>query len=89
MPLYLKALFLSLIQAFTEFIPVSSSGHLIIFGRYLNFVNTDAQLFGAVIQLASAFAVILYFKRILFGVAFTLHKNKKSREFVCNFTIAF
>ena len=61
--LYLKALVLSLIQALTEFIPVSSSGHLIIFGNYLKFNSVDAALFNAIIQLASTIAIIIFFRK--------------------------
>ncbi len=87
--LYLKALVLSLIQALTEFIPVSSSGHLIIFGNYLKFNSVDAALFNAIIQLASTIAIIIFFRKKLFYVAFSLHNNKQSRKFAYNFIIAF
>lgn len=87
--IYLKALFLSLIQAFTEFIPVSSSGHLIIFSNFINFNEIDTDLFNTIIQLASTLAIVVFFKKKLFNVAFTLHKNKKSRKFAYNFIIAF
>ncbi len=87
--IYLKALFLSLIQAFTEFIPVSSSGHLVIFSKYINFNEIDTALFSATIQLASTLAIIIFFRKKLFNVAFSLHKSEKSRNFVYNFIIAF
>ena len=87
--IYLKALFLSLIQAFTEFIPVSSSGHLIIFSNFINFNEIDTDLFNTIIQLASTLAIVVFFKKKLFNVAFTLYKNKKSRKFAYNFIIAF
>lgn len=87
--LYLKAFILALIQALTEFIPVSSSGHLIVFGNYLNFNGVDGELFQIAIQLASTLAVVIYFRKKLFSVAFSLHKNENSRNFAYKFIIAF
>ena len=86
--LYLKAFILSLIQALTEFIPVSSSGHLIVVSDFINYNNVDSEIFRIIIQLASTLAVIVFFRKKLFGVAFTLHKNKTSREFAYKFIIA-
>lgn len=55
----LAAIILGIIQGATEFIPVSSTGHLIIAREFLN-LNTDTALaFDAVLQLASIFAVII------------------------------
>lgn len=87
--LYLKALILSIVQGLTEFIPVSSSGHLIVFGNYLNFQNNDGNLFEIVIQLASILAVCIYFRKKLINVLFTIHNNKESRSFAYKFIIAF
>lgn len=87
--LYLKAFILSLIQALTEFIPVSSSGHLIIISDFINYSTADSEIFRIVIQLASTLAVIVFFRKKLFNIAFTLHKNKTSRNFAFKFIIAF
>lgn len=87
--LYIKAFILAIIQALTEFIPVSSSGHLIVFGNYLNFNGSDGELFQVAIQLASTLAIFIHFRKKLLNVAFTLHKNKDSRSFAYKFIIAF
>ncbi len=56
----LKALFLGVIQGATEFLPVSSSGHLVIFEH---FVNAKADLtFDAFVHLGTLLAVLLYFR---------------------------
>ncbi len=60
----LVALILSIVEGLTEFLPVSSSGHLIIVGNALNFIGEKADTFEVVIQLGAILAVVvLYFKR--------------------------
>lgn len=59
---YMHAAFLGLIQGITEFLPISSSGHLIIVRDVLHIATPDALGFDAVLQLASGLAVMVYFK---------------------------
>ena len=60
----LTALILSIVEGLTEFLPVSSSGHLILVGDLLNFVGDRAATFEVVIQLGAIMAVVvLYWKR--------------------------
>mgnify|MGYP000394010886 FL=1 len=60
----LTALILSIVEGLTEFLPVSSSGHLILVGDLLNFVGERAATFEVVIQLGAIMAVVvLYWKR--------------------------
>lgn len=68
----MKYIILGLIQGLTEFLPVSSSGHLVIFQSFLNVPFNLA--FDAVVHLATALAVIFYFWRDIIGL-FT--KNRK------------
>jgi undecaprenyl-diphosphatase len=58
---HLGAIILGLIEGFTEFIPVSSSGHLIIAREVLNIKDVQALSFDAVIQMSATLALILYF----------------------------
>lgn len=65
----LKALFMGVIEGITEFLPVSSTGHLIIFGNIVNFYDGTSKeyvdMFDMVIQLGAILAiVVLYFKKI-------------------------
>ena len=53
--------FLSLIQGITEFLPVSSSAHLILFSKYLNFTRTNLTI-DVSLHLGSLLAIIFYFK---------------------------
>ena len=66
MDLIIKAIILGIIEGLTEFLPVSSTGHLIIANRFLNFEGEFANLFSIVIQTGAIFAVILYFKDKVF-----------------------
>ncbi|OZI45488.1 undecaprenyl-diphosphate phosphatase [Bordetella genomosp. 4] len=61
--LYLiKAFFLGIIEGLTEFIPVSSTGHLIIIGDLINFTSSSGKVFEVVIQLGSILAVMWIFR---------------------------
>lgn len=55
------AAILGVIQGMTEFIPVSSSGHLILGREVINLSSADALAFDAVLQMATAFAILAYF----------------------------
>ncbi|MFH1541936.1 MAG: undecaprenyl-diphosphate phosphatase [bacterium] len=57
----MKYLLLGLIQGLTEFLPVSSSGHLVIFQSLLNLPNSIA--FDVIVHLATGLAVVVYFRR--------------------------
>lgn len=59
---YGEALILGLVQGLTEFIPVSSSGHLVILHEWLG-PSVGDLAFDAVLQLATALAVLIYFRR--------------------------
>jgi len=57
-----KALILGVVEGATEFIPVSSTGHLIIFNQFLGFTGPLAQTFDIVVQLGAILAIVyLYF----------------------------
>jgi undecaprenyl-diphosphatase len=52
-----KALILGVVEGLTEFLPVSSTGHLIVVGSLLNFTDQHAKTFDVVIQLGAILAV--------------------------------
>jgi undecaprenyl-diphosphatase len=54
----IKALFLGIIEGLTEFIPVSSTGHLILVGDWIHFESSSGKVFEVVIQLGSILAVM-------------------------------
>jgi len=57
-----KAIFLGLVQGLTEFLPVSSSGHLVLFQRILG-ISGDMLLFDIVLHLGTLFAVLVVFRK--------------------------
>ena len=61
-----EVIILSIIQGITEFLPVSSSAHLILVSRYFNFTNENLIL-DVSLHMGSLFAIIFYFKRELFN----------------------
>lgn len=87
--LFLKAVGLGIIEGLTEFLPVSSTGHLILAGQYLAFTRADAKTFEVVIQLGAILAVCWHFRARLLGVATTLGHANSARRFVGNLFLAF
>ncbi len=64
----LVAAILGVVEGLTEFLPVSSTGHMIIVGHLLGFEGDTANTFEVVIQLGSILAVVVMFWRRLFGL---------------------
>jgi undecaprenyl-diphosphatase len=86
---YLQALILGLVEGLTEFIPVSSTGHLILLGDLLNFEGPDGRVFEVVIQLGAIFAVLaVYFQRLL-GILLGLPSDPGARRFAVAILVAF
>ncbi|MFP3728103.1 undecaprenyl-diphosphate phosphatase [Priestia filamentosa] len=72
----IHALILGIIEGLTEFLPISSTGHLILAGHLLNFTGDKAKTFEVVIQLGSILAIsILYRKKLLSLLNFNFKKN--------------
>jgi undecaprenyl-diphosphatase len=62
----LKALFWGFIEGLTEFLPISSTGHLILFGHLIDFHSDSGRIFEVVIQLGAILAVCwLYRQKII------------------------
>ncbi|MBE2898974.1 undecaprenyl-diphosphate phosphatase [Pasteurellaceae bacterium 20609_3] len=64
----LIAAILGIVEGLTEFLPVSSTGHMIIAGYFLNFTGEKAATFEVIIQLGSILAVVVVFWRKMFGL---------------------
>ncbi len=66
MLLYLQAAILGIVQGITEFLPISSTGHMIIVDEFIRLENSFKEMFFVVIQLGSILAVLVYFHKKLF-----------------------
>ncbi|MFC0179685.1 undecaprenyl-diphosphate phosphatase [Thorsellia kenyensis] len=64
----LHAIILGIVEGLTEFLPVSSTGHMILVGHWLGFEGKAAETFQVVIQLGSILAVVCVFWKRLFGL---------------------
>ncbi|HSH96938.1 MAG: undecaprenyl-diphosphate phosphatase [Methylophilaceae bacterium] len=84
-----KAFILGLVEGATEFIPVSSTGHLIIAGDLLNFNDERGKVFEIVIQLGAILAVCWQYREKFSHVLFSLTKEQASQRLVVNLLIAF
>jgi undecaprenyl-diphosphatase len=91
MPLstFLEAAFLGVLEALTEFLPVSSTGHLILFVDLIGFEGPSGQVFEVVIQLGAILAVCVAFAEKLLGVAFGLPGDSGARHFALVIVLAF
>jgi undecaprenyl-diphosphatase len=84
-----KALILGVVEGLTEFLPVSSTGHLVVVGSLLNWNDEKGKLFEIVIQLAAILAVCWLYRARLWKVAVSLPGSQDSRRFVINLFLAF
>jgi undecaprenyl-diphosphatase len=85
-----KAFFLGIVEGITEFLPISSTGHLILFGDWINFQSNEAKVFEVVIQLGSILAVVWIFRHRLFQmIRGTLRLEPVEVAFTRNLLIAF
>ncbi|NLC34958.1 MAG: undecaprenyl-diphosphate phosphatase [Alcaligenaceae bacterium] len=86
----LKALFLGVIEGLTEFIPVSSTAHLLIIGSWLDFSSSDDKVFEVVIQFGSILAVMWIFRARLYQLfSGALKHDPIELAFMRNLLIAF
>lgn len=60
--LIFKAIILGVVEGITEFLPISSTGHMVIVGRFINFTGDFAVLFEIVIQLGAILAIVYLFR---------------------------
>jgi undecaprenyl-diphosphatase len=87
--LLLKALILGIIEGLTEFLPISSTGHLIIAGDLLGFNDARAKVFEIAIQLAAILAVVWEYRAKITQVVTGLPSDRNARRFALNLVVAF
>lgn len=84
----LKALILGVIEGLTEFLPISSTGHLIVFGDLLNF-HSNGKVFEIAIQLGAVLAVIFEYRQRFVFVIRGIGRERQANRFVLNLAVAF
>ncbi|HKP57701.1 MAG TPA: undecaprenyl-diphosphate phosphatase [Polyangiales bacterium] len=89
LPLLLKAAILGVVEGLTEFLPISSTGHLILAGSLLGWTDEKAKLFDVAIQTGAILAVVYYYRQKLLSVALGLASSAQARRFALNVIIAF
>lgn len=87
-PLLIKALLLGIVEGLTEFLPISSTGHLILVGDLLDFNDDKAKVFTVAIQLGAILAVCWEYRTRLTAIV-TGIGSRSSNRFLFNLLIAF
>lgn len=85
----IEAAFLGLVEALTEFLPVSSTGHLVIAAELLGFQGPPGKIFEVVIQAGAILAVLVIYYERFWNVALHLREDPAARRFVVAILLAF
>ncbi|MFC5991595.1 undecaprenyl-diphosphate phosphatase [Limoniibacter endophyticus] len=84
----INAVLLGLLEGMTEFVPVSSTGHILLAGHFLGF-NSTGKSFEVLIQLGAILAILsVYFTR-LWKLALALPSDRRARSFIAGILLAF
>ena len=89
LPLLLKAAILGTVEGLTEFLPISSTGHLILAASLLGFTGEKAKLFEVAIQTGAMLSVIWYYRERIARVVLGLPRSAAARRFALNVVIGF
>ena len=87
--LLIHALILGLVEGVTEFLPVSSTGHLILAGQLLGFNDDKGKVFEIAIQFAAILAVVWEYRIRLFNTVLGLRSEATSQRLAINLIVAF
>jgi undecaprenyl-diphosphatase len=87
--LLIKAALMGIVEGLTEFLPISSTGHLILAGSLLGFNDAKAKVFEIAIQTGAIFAVMLVYWQKILETMVALPTDKKAQQFALNVLIAF
>jgi len=87
--LLIKAAIMGVVEGLTEFLPISSTGHLILAGSLLGFEGEKAKVFEIAIQTGAIFAVMLVYWQKIRATLVALPTQKQAQQFALNVLIAF
>jgi len=87
--LLIKAAIMGVVEGLTEFLPISSTGHLILAGALLGFDDDKAKVFDIAIQTGAILAVILVYWQKIRDTVVALPTQSQARQFALNVLIAF
>jgi len=87
--LLIKAAVMGLVEGLTEFLPISSTGHLILAGALLGFDDEKAKVFDIAIQTGAIFAVILVYWQKIRDTVVALPTERQAQRFALNVAIGF
>jgi undecaprenyl-diphosphatase len=87
--LLFKATIMGIVEGLTEFLPVSSTGHLILAGSLLGFSDAKSKVFDIAIQTGAIFAVMIVYGQRLRETMAGLGNDAKAQRFAINVAIAF
>ena len=85
----LKAALMGVVEGLTEFLPISSTGHLILAGALLGFDDAKAKVFDIAIQTGAIFAVILVYWQRIRATLVALPTERQAQRFALNVLIDF
>ena len=87
--LLIKVIIMGIVEGLTEFLPISSTGHLILAGSLLDFTGEKVKVFEIVIQAGAMLAVCWEYRERLINVLRNFTSDIAARRFVFNLIIAF
>jgi undecaprenyl-diphosphatase len=87
--LLIKVIIMGIVEGLTEFLPISSTGHLILAGSLLNFTGEKIKVFEIVIQAGAMLAVCWEYRRRIIDVIRNFSSDVAARRFVANLLVAF
>ena len=83
-----EAIVLGIVEGLTEFLPVSSTGHLLLIGHFLGF-ESNGKTFEVLIQLGAILAILSVYSAKLWRIAVALPTDPEARRFVLGVLVAF
>jgi undecaprenyl-diphosphatase len=87
--LLLKAVIMGVVEGLTEFLPISSTGHLILVGDLLNFNSEKGKVFEIIIQSGAMLAIVWEYRARFTSVLTHAFSDRAARRFLTNLVIAF